>query len=292
VVFVPLRTERAQGSIDAGSLTVLTRRLATALPYYLGSVPTLAFGSRNPFVLLRLLRRGGPTVELQLRDGTRFLLRTLLDAWVVKETVLDRVYESFDHQIGADWTILDIGAGLGDFSVSAARRAVRGHVHAYEPAAGSAALLRRNLELNGIANVTVYEEAVAGTSGDVFLEQDVPEAVMFKLSSREGGERGGSVAAVTLEEAMRRLPAARCDLLKMDCEGSEYEILLGAEPALLDRIDRISIEYHDFDHADRVRELADRLRSLGRSVRLRPSEVYEELGYLHSQASSIGRAAR
>ena len=271
---------------------MLTRRLATALPYYLGSVPTLAFRSRNPLVLLRLLRRGGPPVELALRDGSRFLLRTLLDAWVVKETVLDRVYERFfGDQIAADWTILDVGAGLGDFSVSAARRASRGYLHAYEPAPNSAALLRRNLEVNGIANVTVFEEAVAGTRGEVFLEQDVPEAVMFKLAAGASGEHGGSVAAVTLADAMARLPGERCDLLKMDCEGSEYEILLGAEPALLDRIDRISIEYHDFDHADRTPDLSAYLQSLGRSVRLRPSEVYQELGYLHSERAST-RAVR
>ncbi len=89
---------------------------------------------------------------------------------------------------------------------------------------------------------------------------------------------------------MARLPGQRCDLLKMDCEGSEYEILLGAEPALLDRIDRISIEYHDFDHADRMRDLSAYLQSLGRSVHLRPSEVYEELGYLHSERASTGAA--
>ena len=282
---------------------MLTRRLATALPYYLGSLPTLAFGSRNPLTLVRLLRRGAPPVELRLRDGSRFFLRTLLDAWVVKETVLDRVYERFADPVAADWTILDVGAGLGDFTVSAARRAARGEVHAYEPAPSSAALLRRNLEVNGIGNVTVFEEAVAGARGEVFLEQDVPEAVMFKLAhprlGRGGlaatvsGPRGDRVAAVTLADAVKRLPGERCDLLKMDCEGSEYEILLGAEPALLDRIDRISIEYHDFDHADRARELRAYLQSLGRSVRMRPSEVYQELGYMQSEvvASSSGGGA-
>ena len=72
----------------------------------------------------------------------------------------------------------------------------RGHLHAYEPAPNSAALLRRNLEVNGVANVTVFEEAVAGRRGEVFLDQDVPEAVMFKLAVDSSGERGGSVAAM------------------------------------------------------------------------------------------------
>ncbi len=37
----------------------------------------------------------------------------------------------------------------------------------------------------------------------------------------------------------------RCDLLKIDCEGSEYEILQGCTPDALSRVRRIVGEYHE-----------------------------------------------
>ena len=37
----------------------------------------------------------------------------------------------------------------------------------------------------------------------------------------------------------------KCDLLKIDCEGDEYEILLGASPDVLNRIGTVILEWHD-----------------------------------------------
>ena len=78
-----------------------------------------------------------------------------MDAWIVKETNLDRDYEVHGTAIQDGWIVVDIGAGLGDFTVFAARRTPHGRVFAYEPAPDSVALLEQNLGLNGIRNVDV-----------------------------------------------------------------------------------------------------------------------------------------
>jgi hypothetical protein len=57
-----------------------------------------------------------------------------------------------------------------------------------------------------------------------------------------------------------RYQIERCDFLKLDCEGSEFEIILDSDPALMRRIDRIVMEYHDhrsprFSHHDLLRAL-------------------------------------
>ncbi len=59
----------------------------------------------------------GKPVEMRLRDGSRFKIRSLMDLWVLKETCLDRDYEKGLPPPGEDWVILDIGAGLGDFAI-------------------------------------------------------------------------------------------------------------------------------------------------------------------------------
>ena len=43
----------------------------------------------------------------------------------------------------------------------------------------------------------------------------------------------------------------RIDLLKMDCEGAEYEILYSTPPSHLERIAAIRMEYHNLDSHER-----------------------------------------
>lgn len=55
------------------------------------------------------------------------------------------------------------------------------------------------------------------------------------------------------------------DLLKVDCEGAEFEVFLNAPDALLKRISRIACEYHPVaGHA--IYELRQRLEELGFTV--------------------------
>jgi FkbM family methyltransferase len=162
------------------------------LIYYLGSLFTLRRGVHNWPVLFRLLRPGGQPVTLVLRDGTRYLARNLMDAWTIKETNLDRHYEVYGAPIQDGWTIIDIGAALGDFAVFAARRAPLGQVFDYEPAPDSLALLERNLRLNGVRNVLVQAVAVSREAGTVLLDTSGGVAVQY----RTVGSSGASAATV------------------------------------------------------------------------------------------------
>ena len=52
-------------------------------------------------------------------------------------------------------------------------------------------------------------------------------------------------------------------LLKIDCEGSEYEVLRSLDTAHWARIDRVVIEYHDFGDDRNHRELIEILHNNG-----------------------------
>src|SRR5262245_47231955 len=92
--------------------------------YYLTSIPRLLVGITNwPSILGWLMRpapRGFGVVAL--RGGLRFEARSLMDIWVIKETCIDRGYEAAAVPLQPGWTVIDIGAGLGDFTVDAARK--------------------------------------------------------------------------------------------------------------------------------------------------------------------------
>jgi hypothetical protein len=67
------------------------------------------------------------------------------------------------------------------------------------------------------------------------------------------------VTSITLKDLFDKQGIERCNLLKLDCEGSEYEILYTLPSAYYSRIDTIVMEYHgDLDETKR-RAQADAL---------------------------------
>ncbi len=90
------------------------------------------------------------------------------------------------------------------------------------------------------------------------------------------------VQATTLDAVFRVHDIERCDLLKIDCEGAEFDILFHACSDTLHRINRICLEYHNgltpFTHSDLVRLL----QSNGFSVAVQPSPVHPHTGYLYA----------
>jgi hypothetical protein len=63
----------------------------------------------------------------------------------------------------------------------------------------------------------------------------------------------------------------RCDLLKMDCEGAEYEILYNCPPDYLRRIDQIAMEVHRGDKEDQnIDALEKFFRQQGFRTRRKP----------------------
>ena len=65
-------------------------------------------------------------------------------------------------RLGADSTLLDIGAGTGSITVEAARLLKRGRVHAVEMDEPALDLINRNIEKFKVANVTVHRGAAPG----------------------------------------------------------------------------------------------------------------------------------
>ncbi len=255
--------------------------------YYLVSLFTLVRGVRNWPALFRLRNRRGEMVILRLRDGTKCAVRSLLDAWIVKETNLDRAYERHGAVIQDGWNVVDIGAGLGDFALFAARRAPHGRVFAYEPAPDSVALLEQNLMLNGIRNVDVHRSAVSDKTCTVIL--DVSGGLPAQYRTVAGARTAGGQIAVqtlTLADVLAGLPGGICDFLKMDCEGAEYGILLNLDDDALARIRRICLEYHEWEAPFSHKDLVHLFERKGWRVRNSPSKVRRELGFLYAASPS------
>jgi FkbM family methyltransferase len=206
----------------------------------------------------RLLRAVGLKHRVFRADGFEFLVRrgTWADESIVRHVVTEREYAPPGYEIGPDDTVIDIGGNIGAFAVSACRAASNGWVIVYEPEPDNAALLRGNLDRNLCRNVTVVNAAVSGRGGVLSLHLNPDNSGGHSIHRDHGGPTV-TVPAIALRDLFDEHAVERCDFLKIDCEGAEYDILYSLPPAYYPRIRRIVLEYHG-DPATK-REQADGL---------------------------------
>lgn len=281
----------------------MSRRTPAALRYYGRSVLDLLRGIEPRITVLRLFAPGnlagdGPHCIHLRRIGATFLVRSAMDVWSVKETFLDRLYERYGFAIEPDWTVVDVGAAIGEFTVFAAR--VPGTtVVACEPFPGSVDLLRQNVALNLLENVIVIPKAIAAEAGIMLLDLRGEEPLEFVSALQRGGTGAiripdGHIAiqAIPLTEVLAGMPRPHIDLMKLDCEGAEYEILMLAPAEALAAVDRIVMEYHDRTTAHTHPELERFLTDAGFVVCSVPNVVHpDEIGYLWAARRDLPVAA-
>jgi FkbM family methyltransferase len=259
----------------------LTRRMA----YYLTSIFTLLRGVRNWTVLVPIFSGlgGRRTRLLRLRHPALVIaVQNAMEAWIVKETCLDRCYERMGTPILDGWCIVDLGAAVGDFALLAAHCAPHGVIHAYEPQPDLFTRLAANLRHNAAAQVNAFAEAVGARTGPMTVMTGATWAPQLRASAADMHTATAlTVAGVTLADVVARLPGGVCDLLKIDCEGAEYEILPAAAPALWPRIRRIVMEYHDGIAGHAHGELVTLLEQQGYRAHCHPSPVRRKIGFLY-----------
>ncbi|HDR14795.1 MAG TPA: FkbM family methyltransferase [Desulfobacteraceae bacterium] len=163
-----------------------------------------------------------------------------------KEIFLEDCYlRGLDQPLPERPVVVDIGANTGFFCLFVARMRPGARIVCCEPIPANLAQLSRNAEINPNIDITVLPVAVYGTSGSVKLlveSQDAftTAATVFSVDGRIPLE----VPCVTLQDLFEEQNLEKIDLLKLDCEGSEYEILYRCPRKYLARVERIAMEVH------------------------------------------------
>lgn len=150
-------------------------------------------------------------------------------------------------------TIYDIGAFHGITTLFfAARAGPSGRVVAFEAHPESCRYVRRNLELNGIGNVTVRNVAVGVAAGELELVGP-PQGDGITSGEREIQRdilrRGDAVERLTVPVVSidEEIPAAglpKPDFVKVDVEGMELDVLQGMRETIVGCRPRLFVEIH------------------------------------------------
>ena len=153
-----------------------------------------------------------------------------------------------DH-IMPGFTVVDCGAHHGMLtSIFAHAVGPEGHVIAYEALPENAAVIEKNVELNGFSNVVVRPVGVGNVTATVAIDLNASNTVV----ATAGTGSGPNIQIVRLEDDLAR--GLRVDFLKVDVEGHDLEALMGMKRILKQR-PFIDLELHNFLFSDRVTTL-------------------------------------
>jgi FkbM family methyltransferase len=125
--------------------------------------------------------------------------------------------------------LIDIGANTGAFSLKAARHVGdAGMVIALEPNIEILATLHRSVRANGFRNVRLRNCCAAARTGSATLWMNCAKPHSFSIKNRLDNAEGIPVLAVSVDDLLGWEKIDRVDYLKIDAEGAENDILLGA----------------------------------------------------------------
>jgi len=211
----------------------------------------------------------------------KITLRDRGDESVAEEVLIKRGYKVCEEAIrNAQGPIIDVGGHIGLFGLLAASLRPALPIYSFEPHEDNFKTLEGNLKGNKAQNVTAIRAAVSDRVGEADLllsQQDLNHSLTLAI---EDTGKTQTVPTTTLGRIFDQFKIDHCGLLKIDCEGSEYEILYSTPKPIFDKIQAIFLEYHEWSEKGLADALKIHLEKMGFKVKKIPNAKMEELGYL------------
>jgi FkbM family methyltransferase len=169
---------------------------------------------------------------------------------------------------------VDVGANNGTETILMSEAVgLHGRVVAVEPGAAARARLRRNLELNHCANVTIVDRCLGRSAGeDAFLllsttsNPTATSAVGTKPAAAGGVHVIDAGATTTVDAIIADAGVERVDLVKIDTDGNELDVLFGASLTLAAHHPAVIFEFdpsHYAAHGKAWGDVYDLMTGLG-----------------------------
>lgn len=138
--------------------------------------------------------------------------------------------------------VVDIGTNIGDspiyFALSGAEKII-----GLEPYPKNYEIARKNVELNNLSEkITILLAGCSSRIGYTFLDPAYTSGDSRLIDNFKNGIR---IPLLTLEDLLKQYNLWHTrSILKMDCEGCEYETILSSADNILQKFSHIQIEYH------------------------------------------------
>ena len=214
-------------------------------------------------------------LKIKIRKNSTDLM-ALTHVWLIEE------YKSENFDIKDTDVIIDVGAHIGLFSLYASQFCKNGLIYSFEPIQDNYHLLVDNIQSNNLKQIKPFNLAVSNSNSNVklYLNDDESGHSMFSKSSKTV-----TVDSISLQQIFDDNNIENCNFLKLDCEGTEYEILENLPSSYFNKIEKMVIEYH---MADSRPELLENLKKLliKQNYSLKSKKLFSDIGFLYAQKSN------
>ena len=191
---------------------------------------------------------GGDTFTYKLRNGFDITIERRLNH-TFKENFFDKVYL---QNLGESYAklespvIVDIGAQVGLFSLMALTSKPKAKVFSFEPMPVNFKKLSEFKSHYGDFDWTITQVAVGADNEPLTLYTDTTDLFTSRSSvfGSDDRQKGVEVPTITFDQILEQNAIRKIDLLKFDCEGSEYPIVYSMTKEHFDKIDHICLESH------------------------------------------------
>ena len=230
-----------------------------------------------PIVYLKLTKK--PTVVFETKNGTKIMIRVdstdlmaLTHVWLIKE------YAKHEIEINKTDTVIDVGAHIGLFSLLASQYCTDGKIYAFEPIKENYKILESNVQLNNLSNIKTENCAISKSNSKITIYQSDDESGHSKFIQTDNPIE---VTSKSLNDFFKEKDLKKCNLLKLDCEGSEYEIIEGLEDSNFEKIEKMIIEYHLADtNPEMLENLKNKLKLFSYKISIDP--LFKDIGFLYA----------
>jgi FkbM family methyltransferase len=248
-------------------------------------IPRICYLFSNwPEYLFNYVLRIRKPAEYRLRSGFRLIDGTGTLAGTLAQVFVRKQYGSVERSR----VIVDIGANIGGFAVYAAQSCQDAQIYCYEPEQRNFDLLKRNIAINRLeGRVSAFNCAVASSRGQRRLA--VGESPLNSFHTLPEGASRQAVKCTTMRNILEDHGLEAIDVLKMNCEGAEYEILEGCSESDFERIASIRLEYHILDSPGRNgKSLSRLLEARGYKIE-RFTQRLKESGFIWATRVNVNR---
>ncbi len=226
---------------------------------------------------------------MKLKKYKRFFFRKGTDDKnMIDESFSNKeYYENLDSLIKNNFVVIDIGANIGAFTIPSAKIAEK--VFSFEPEKDNFKLLKKNVQLNKLKNVYLFNCAVLDKEGEkeLFISLDKTARHNFYLKSNISK----IVKIISLKQIFDENNINFCHFLKIDTEGSEYEILKNLPLDYFKKIETIALEFHDYIKNGELENIVRFLTNNNFKIEKIENNPYISSGILIAKKSRINKLA-
>ena len=217
--------------------------------------------------------------NIKLAIRARNIFAKISDISMAYECILRDDYNLKTLKLPQKSTVIDIGAHIGSFSLGAASKFRQSRIFCFEPSPSNYLILKKNIELNNSKNIFASNKAVTSNGEKVKIYiSSVNSAANSIYAPKKNFIEAQSI---TLERIFNSNKIKKCDFLKMDCEGAEYDIILNAPIWILSKIGIMVIEYHNPEYIGikineyTLNNLVRKLEKSGFNCQIKQSKIYQ-----------------